>query len=257
MSRVTSPALALGIAIALCGTTFAQSGALLQLYGQGVHRFNAGDLSGAEQLFTQVINYGSQDPRPYFFRGLVRERMGGGGQFDFEQGARLEASGTREARVGVALMRVQGHVRAKIEKARRDARVAYAQQRAMMLEAQQNTMAAPQVVAPADGTAPPTPSMTTEDPFGDGGMRSDETTEDAQAADPAQPEIDDSTVDPFGDDPAPDSGDATTEDPFGGELDGGDMDDGTDPFGGDAGGDAGDSSDDIFGGSDDPFGTDL
>ena len=40
----------------------AQEGALSRLYGQGVHAYFGGNLAGAEKLFTQAIDGGSQDP---------------------------------------------------------------------------------------------------------------------------------------------------------------------------------------------------
>ncbi|MFK7736648.1 MAG: hypothetical protein AB8B50_11490 [Pirellulaceae bacterium] len=235
------------LAIVACGcpwtTAQAQSAGLVELYGEGVHRYFAGDLMGADELLSRVINSGSQDPRAYYFRGLLRERQGGGGSIDFEQGAQMEATGRSSYNVGMALMRIQGSVRGKIEKARRDARVMYAQQKAMMQEAYQPTPMAPAIENSAVPLVPAQPSETgAADPFADGGMRSEETSDDTDQ--PATPEIDE-TSDPFADDaPATDapadSGDAA--DPFG---DPSDAPAGDDPFGGDAG-------DDPFGG--DPFG---
>ncbi|MFN3193039.1 MAG: hypothetical protein ACE361_21190 [Aureliella sp.] len=242
--------LAFSLAAALLGSSLsmnsvhAQSSGLVELYGEGVHRYFAGDMAGADELFSRVIDGGSQDPRAYFFRGLIRERQGGAGQFDFEQGAQMEAAGRASFPVGQALTRIQGSVRGKIEKARRDARVMFAQQRAMMKEA------APAVPSETAETTPAPPSETEGmDPFGaEGGMRADNATEDA--AQPADPEID-ATTDPFTDDPTPagatDAGSAqpdapTTEDPFGGAGDA--TTDPGDPFGG-----AGDAP-----ATEDPFG---
>lgn len=251
MSRALCLALTVGLICLNTSAVRAQGNALVEYYGEGVHRYFAGDLMGADQLFTRVIDSGSQDPRAYYFRGLIRERQGGGGQFDFEQGARLEAAGRLSVPVGLSLTRVQGSARGKIEKARRDARVMYAQQRALMQQS----------VAPAAASSTPaTPSETgaTSDPFSEG-MRSGETTEDA--VQPTAPEVD-ATTDPFGDDPVtdtPDAGAGSTDasDPFGGDTGGGDA---TDPFGGDAGGgDAADPFGGDAGGGDaaDPFGGDA
>lgn len=268
LSRVlTAGLLAAGLSMSTNSVANAQGDGLMEIYGEGVHQYFAGDLMAAEQLFSRVINSGSQDPRAYYFRGLVRERQGGGGEFDFEQGARLEAEGRLSVPVGLSLIRVQGATRGKIEKARRDARVLFKQQRALMMEAQQN-MAPATVVPSTPNAGPPTPSDTgAADPFAEG-LRSPETTEDAEQ--PSTPEVDAAT-DPFADDGAAAAGDATTtepetttEDPFGGDAGteadpfGGDAGGEADPFGGDAGGDAG--MDDPFGGDaaggglDDPFG---
>ncbi|MEZ6137867.1 MAG: hypothetical protein R3C53_23515 [Pirellulaceae bacterium] len=207
MPRTVLYALSLGLCL-FSSRVWAQ-GALVEVYGEGVHRYFAGDLSGADQLFSEVINSGSEDPRAYYFRGLVRERQGGGGEYDFEQGARFEAEGKRSVDVGFALSRVQGHTRAKIEKARRDARVAASQQAMLMERARLDAAGAMQVPPPSvvPGATPPPAAS---DPFGsDEGMRSDATTVDP--VQPSTPEVDADT-NPFGDDPAPPAADTPTPD---------------------------------------------
>lgn len=178
---------------------FAQGDAMLELYGEGVHRYFAGDLTGADQLLSRVVDSGSQDPRAYYFRGIVREGQYGSGQYDFENGARLEAEGKSAAQVGLALIRVQGSVRHKIEKARRDARAAFLQQRLLMQEAARNTP------LPGRSTTPMQPSETSGDPAAGGDslfeMRSDATTVDPDQ--PTEPEVD--ATSPFGDDPVMES----------------------------------------------------
>lgn len=254
----------LGLSLAtlacFCQSGFAQGDALVERYGEGVHQFYAGHYAEADRLLSEVINSGSQDPRAHYFRGLVREAMGGGGEFDFETGARLEAEGKRVVAVGAALQRIQGHVRSKIEKARRDARIQYRQQQAMMEEARRNAMPAPPPELTQPGDATPGPGDADEsDPFAEG-MQSPEKTVD--------PEVD-ATVDPFMDDPSqpgvpaadapspvapegdmfdspatPDAGNGSGGDIFGGEGTG----DAANPFG-DApatGGDAGDASSNPF-----------
>lgn len=188
---------------------WAQSAATSELYGEGVHRYFAHDYQGADQLLTEAIEKGSQDPRAYYFRGLAREMMGGGGELDFEQGARVEASGRSGPMIGYSLARVQGHVRSKLEKARRAARILAAEQLALQRQA------APAVVPPA---LPPATGAA--DPFQGEGTRS----QDTQAAPPAAqpPAAGDASTDPFGDEPKPDS-----TDPFGGATEP------ADPFGGD------------------------
>jgi hypothetical protein len=193
----------------------------------------------------------------YYYRGLAREYQGGGGEFDFEEGARLEAAGKRglglRNGIGDALARIQGHTRVKLEKARRDARVAAEQQALLMRQARE---AAGDVPPPpvVPERAPVVPSVDPTDPFGG------TTTEDVPpSAEPAtEPEVD-SEANPFDDDPIVPADDAPTgdapADPFGGDADTPPAD----PFGTDAGTPP---ADDPFGGdagtppADDPFGTD-
>jgi hypothetical protein len=197
MSRIVLCALSLS----LCwgGSNAFGQAAFTEVYGEGVHRFFAGDLVGAERMFSEVINSGSEDPRAYYFRGLVRSRQGGGGEMDFETGARMEAEGKQAVQVGFALSRIQGSVRAKIEKARRDARV-MASQQALLMQRARMEMAPPSAAVAPETLAPSSGSSVPADPFlGDEGMRGDTSVDPVQ---PTTPEID-STSNPFGDDPAP------------------------------------------------------
>lgn len=263
MSRVLCFALSVCLlSVFSAGHAVAQGDAMLELYGAGVHKYFAGDYAAADQLLSQVVDSGSNDPRAHYFRGLVREMQGGGGQFDFENGARLEAEGKRVVSVGAALTRIQGAVRTQIEKARRDARVQMRQQQLMMEEARRNAassgmapMNSDPMPAPSGETIPPAPSET-NDPFAGEGLRSSDTTIDP--AQPTEPEVDAGT-DPFANDaPAMDAPAATEpapagDDPFGTSPS---TPAGDDPFGTPAG-------DDPFGGSapaggaSDPFGTGL
>jgi hypothetical protein len=187
-----------------------------ELYGEGVHRFFARDYQGADQLLTSAIESGSQDPRAYYFRGLAREMFGGGGDMDFEEGARLEAAGRSGPMIGYSLSRVQGMSRSKLEKARRHARVQAAQQRALAAPATPPSVKVPDAAPPA-----------ATDPFKSGeGVRSSETEVVPEVTAPKA----DSTIDPFSDeqpmttDPAPTADPAGTDpDPFGGTT-------GDDPF---------------------------
>lgn len=210
MPRIFCFGLWLGL---LSSSSFAQFGGLDELYGEGVHRYFANDLSGADQVLSQVIASGSQDPRVYYFRGLVQECMGGGGEADFEVGARLEAEGKRVVDVGTSLTRVQGHVRTKIETARRDARIQVKQQQLMAEQARQAQSEA------SVGSMPPAPASNAS-PFPMESIPANETgLAPLTPATPAAPEAPMSdTSDPFGDDAAPAVGDpapATGEDPFG------------------------------------------
>jgi hypothetical protein len=187
--------LLLGLAIVFFGnaSAWSQLVATSELFGEGVHRYFARDYQTAEQLLTQAIDSGSQDPRAFYFRGLCRETFGGGGEVDFQEGARLEATGRSGPQIGLALVRVQGPARAKLEKARREARLQAAQQKALSQP----------VVPPVAPMVQPEISPANSDPFKNEGLRSGDT----QAA-PTKP-APDATVDPFKDEPA-----KTDADPF-------------------------------------------
>lgn len=194
--------LAFALLVTVSSSAWAQLVASSELYGEGVHKFFARDYQGADQLLTEAIDNGSKDPRAYYFRGLSREMLGGGGEVDFEEGARLEASGRSGPIVGYSLVRVQGHVRVKLEKARRTARVLAAQQQAL------NQQAAP----PA--TLPPVANPGTTDPFKGEGVRSGEVQTMPETTTPTAP-ANDATTNPFGDEPKTDAPKDDTTDPFG------------------------------------------
>ncbi len=236
MSRIAVSALTLCCCLA-GSSSFGQS-ALVELYGEGVHQFYAGDLLTAQQTFTDVIARGSEDPRVYYFRGLTSECMGASGQDDIETAARLEAEGKQAYDVGLALTRIQGQTRAAIEKARLEARIV-AQQNELALqrarvEARESMPAPvpPAAVPPATRPAPSTPAT---DPFSaDEGLRSTDTTPDA--VQPAAPEVD-ALTNPFGDDttapaaPTTPAAEPPATDPFGGAACSSSPA-ATDPFGG-------------------------
>ena len=197
----------LGFGSVACG----QSSAVAQLYGEGVHRYFARDYAGAEQFLSRAIEAGSQDPRAFYFRGLARSAYGGGGEFDYDEGARLEASGRVGANIGMALTRVQGYERAKIEKARQNARLFVQQQRELARQA------IPALPAPSAPQFADPPAAT--DPFSGDGLRSDEV--EFVPSPTTQPDAaDDTSVDPFADEPTSPSSEPTSD---------GSMDD-TDPF---------------------------
>jgi hypothetical protein len=256
---------ALSLSLCFVGSHLYAQKALTQLYGEGVHRYYAGDSFQAEQMLSRVIESGVEDPLLYYFRGLAREYQGGGGDFDFEEGARLEAAGKRSLGlrdgVGQALARIQGHTRVKIEKARRDARVAADQQALLMRSAAE---AAGEVAPPAvtPDRVPVVPPTDPTDPF------ADPSAEDVPApAVPAEQVVEpdvDAESDPFADDPAvPATGDtpavespADSADPFGTDTA---TPPAADPFGSES---ATPPAADPFGTdaatppADDPFGTD-
>lgn len=196
MSRILQTAFLVSSLVS--STAWAQHDALVELYGEGVHRFFANDLTGADEILTRAIDGGSEDPRAYFFRGLARERAGYGGEMDFETGARLEAEGKRVVDVSAALARIQGSVRTKVEQARRDARLMAKQQQLMMQQAQQMMQPPAAPVAPAAAGAP---AANNASPFPAETVPADSTGLEPAPA-PVQPEVGD-TSNPFADDAAP------------------------------------------------------
>ena len=117
----------------MCGSAPAQnSSELSAMYGRGVHAYFANQAAEAEELFSQVINAGSTDPRVYYFRAMAR--IGCGRQNEAEQdmqmGATFEARdpGNRYA-ISKALERVQGANRRTLESFRQQARAAHEHRR--------------------------------------------------------------------------------------------------------------------------------
>lgn len=157
------------LTIALCcsaNQSFAQN-AVDELYGMGVHAYFAHDALQSQDLLTQAIDAGSQDPRVFYFRGLAQSQTNGmdAAILDFVKGAELEADGKSVVNVGKALERVQGHARLEIEKARLDARLA-ARTEAMMMQRSRMD----QMESAAQNPAPAQPGPTGDaaiDPFGD------------------------------------------------------------------------------------------
>ncbi len=220
---------ALSLSLCLAGSNLFAQKALTELYGEGVHRYFAGDSSTADQLLSRVIESGVEDPRVYYFRGLAREYQGGGGEYDFEEGARLEAAGKGAFNIGFALTRIQGHTRAKIEKARRDARVA-AEQQAMLMERARVEAGDVQPPTTVPSTPPVVPPADATDPFG-GQPEESAAPPTVDPQQPATPEVD-SLTDPFADDPAAaPTTPPTTEDPFNSDVPPADAPSADDPFG--------------------------
>ncbi|HBE66698.1 MAG TPA: hypothetical protein DDW52_00985 [Planctomycetaceae bacterium] len=236
----------------LSANAMAQSNAMAELYGMGVHAYFGHDYVQAEQMLSQVAASGTKDSRVFYFLGLAREMNGGGGQSDFDTGARLEAEGHRVVNVGSALSRVQGSLRGKIEQARRSARVAVLQEKLAKMAERASKVPVP------DPMAVPTQPEVTSGPFGtDEGMASSEK---SPAADPETTAAaggvggaaTDATTDPFSDDPEP-----AAADPFATDAGGAPADPfnnsgpAADPFNTDTS--APDTSDPFSGGGSDPF----
>lgn len=258
--RLTILSLALASPLALSShEANAQNPILTELYGRGVHAYYAGRSNDAYNQLTMAITNGLEDPRAYYFRGIVADAMGRPyeAEADWNQGAKLEAQGKIVGSIGRALSRFQGSGRLKLETIRRQAKLQFlaesaqrSKQRFGEIQAAEGDILRSRPAAPA-ATPPPMPAD--DNPFGDepgqAAIDSDDALEgamtdpfagDASAPADSSPAADDGGADPFG------GGDAMESDPFGG---GGDA---ADPFGG-SGMEA-----DPFGGSDaaDPFGGD-
>ncbi len=249
-------------------SAIAQESVLAELYGRGVHQFYAGDYEQAYQLLTKAIENGSQDPRAYYFRGLVLDRTGRPeeAEADYRTGATLEARGNLNSLIGRSLARIQGAERLEIERIRQETRLetkmqqnARAQARYEQRQADEATVlrkppqAAPTAPAmPDNGAAPqadaPAPQDLRSNPFADDG---------GTAGGQATVESDDALGDPLAEakaaaepkaaNPAPAAAPADdTDDVFGGL---GGEDDGGDIFGGamdDASGEDSETPEDPF-----------
>ncbi len=182
MARWFNVALLSSCLAAVSVPAMAQHDALMETYGQAVHKYFAGDVAGSEMLLQDLITNGSEDPRVHYFLGLCRVKQGGiaAGAADFENGAMAEAKTRKSVEVGRALQRIQGAVRVEIEKARLTARKTVGLQQALEQRARMDTLP----VAPA-----PTPSGTPADPV---------ETPAETVVEPVQPSPPD-TTNPFGD----------------------------------------------------------
>lgn len=103
---------------------------LAATFGAGVHSYFAGDYARSYDDLSAVIQAGSQDPRPRYFRGLAALQLGrlDEAEADFSEGAELEARGTGAWPVAKSLERIQGCDRLRLERHRVRAKVATLQE---------------------------------------------------------------------------------------------------------------------------------
>ena len=254
-----------------------QAAVLAETYGQGVHAYNSGRLSDALKFFSLAIDNGSQDPRVYYYRGIVNYVSGRPeeAEKDWQAGAVIEAVGRPNPSIGRSLARFQGNGRLKLEQIRQAARIkalveanARSKQRYGEIRATPENSAAAKPaprVRPLPVVPPPKPPTATN-PFGSGDLGQGETKKmgnDDVLADAMKKPFDDKPTaaaggaapaggaNPFGGGGAAPAGGA---DPFGGG--GAAPAGGADPFGG-GGGAAPAGGADPFGGGGggaDPFG---
>jgi tetratricopeptide (TPR) repeat protein len=121
--------IALAWMVASSAPASAQTDVLNELYGSGVHAYNAGQYRDAYDDFTMAVQSGSKDPRVFYYRGLAYLRLGRPqeAQSDFKKAASLEMADTDHFYpVSKSLERIQGPARSQIERYRSKARlVAY------------------------------------------------------------------------------------------------------------------------------------
>ena len=270
MKKIALNLFAFGLLILTAQTASAQNAVLAEMYGRGVHAYNAGMLDESQQYLTTAIDNSIQDPRAYYFRGMVHHLTGRPEQAesDWQAGAEMEAAGRVNGSIGRSLSRFQGSARIQLESIRQKAKLnamAAAMKRSKdrygELDAASRAATAP--VAPVPPTAnrtivPPVPPTGATNPFADD-----------MAAGKPQVVADDAFAgaleDPFAGEPAAATGGpaAPANNPFGGggagagadPFGGGGGGAGADPFGG---GGASDAGADPFGGGGaggaDPFG---
>ncbi len=208
MIRPTLIRLSLAVALfslALSTSAQAQVSVLSEYYGRGVHAYYGGDLIKAFDLLTKAIDGGLNDPRAYYYRGLTSIASGREleADADFQQGAQLEAKGGFGPSVGMALARIQGTTRLKLEDARREARLAYetaARARSRARYGEIDAAAGEVLREPPRPAAPAPPAPPTLPPVADAPFAAD-----APAGEPtveANDALEGTMTDPFADDAA-------------------------------------------------------
>jgi hypothetical protein len=193
------------------------SAALTVAYGNGVHAYFDADYQCSYDELSGVIEAGSNDPRVHYFRGLAALKLGrlDEAEADFQQGANLEAEGRggqSSKAISIALERVQGCDRLKLERFRSQARVAMLQRDREAtrrrysdiedVEADVLRRRRPERMEPAEQLAAPVPkgarATEAEEPAADEAEKP--RVEREEPAEPAEKPAD--TANPFADEPA-------------------------------------------------------
>ena len=217
---------------------------LSEMFGRGIHAYYVGNQDDAKKLFTSAIENGLEDPRVYYFRGIVAFESGSSEQAvnDWKRGAEIEANSRVNYVVGKSLARFQGNGRVQLESIRQAAKLAAYQARLKRAETRYGELAAnpnPPSASTKGITPPPIPSDIVN-PFAADAASGQASVVDNDALKNAMndPFAGEANAAPANPNTAP------AKDPFGG----GGAD--NDPFGGAAGGN------DPFGGAadKDPFG---
>tara|TARA_R110002049_G_scaffold4601_5_gene32265 strand:- start:377098 stop:377946 length:849 start_codon:yes stop_codon:yes gene_type:complete len=269
LRAVAVAAITLTVSAAAPSRADAQNEVLAEMYGRGVHAYYSGNYNDAYNMLSMAINNGSQDPRAYYFRGIVAEAQGRAyeAESDWQRGAELEAAGGQNPWVGRALARFQGSSRLKLEEIRQKARLQAMAIAAARSQARYGEIDAAQpapTMQPAPTGATP-PSAVTPPPVPDMGNPFDGDQGGVVAGEP-KVESDDAlegAMDPFAEGAAPATGSApaaAADDPFATPADAGAAPaedpfaspDAGDPFA-PAGDDGGAMADPFGGDSEDPF----
>ena len=105
--------------------TEASDPAIRAVYGDGVHSYYAGSFQQSYNFLSRVVEFGTDDPSVYYFRGLSALRLGNEitAADDFKKGADLEAERENSRSVSRALERIQGPARMLLEESRTKARL--------------------------------------------------------------------------------------------------------------------------------------
>ncbi len=237
----------------------AQNEVLAEMYGRGVHAYYSGDNNTAVKFLTMVIDNGSQDPRAFYFRGIVAYSMGqmDAAKDDWRRGAEMEASGNMSNAIGRSLSRFQGTGRLELETIREETQLKELAKAAKRSQARYGEITEAESRVLRKPPQPATPPVASTPP--------------APATPPAAPPVTVPPVtdaaDPFADDmaigePSIQSDDAlkgAMEDPFAGKasIPAGSVppNDAVNPFGGASGGDASDPFGSAPSSGADPFGS--
>ena len=92
------------------------------LLNNALNVWRAGDLASAERMLSDIIENGTDDPRPMYFRGILAEQTGRDGTADLKLAAKLEAETSTASLVNRSIERTQGPLRVRIERYRLEAR---------------------------------------------------------------------------------------------------------------------------------------
>ena len=239
----------IALTIAISGLIFGASKAqadqalLSEMFGRGIHAYYVGNQDDAKEMFSSAIDHGLEDPRVYYFRGILAYDNGQSEDAvaDWKRGAEIEAKSRTNFAVGHTLSRFQGSGRVQLESIRKTAKLAALEARMERAQQRYGELAAGSVTPSASGgiTPPPVPSDIVN-PFaadiagGSASVVDDDALKNAMN----DPFAGEATAAPANQTPA------ANNDPFGGGNAGG-----ANPFGG-----AAPANKDPFGGNADPFG---
>ena len=98
---------------------------LSEMFGRGIHAYYVGNQDDAREMFTSAIEHGLNDPRVFYFRGILAFDAGKTEEAvkDWKLGAELEANSGINFSVGRSLSRFQGNGRVKLESIRQAAKL--------------------------------------------------------------------------------------------------------------------------------------